>query len=50
MVINKVCRTGNSHYIIINRSFLRALELKQGDYVKVWVAGKKILVEKLVST
>jgi len=47
MVIRKVQKINRSYYVIINKSFLRALKLKRGDYVKIYLENKKICIEKL---
>ena len=47
MVIRKVQKINRSYYVIINKSFLRALKLKRGDYIKMYLEDKKICIEKL---
>jgi len=47
MVIRKIRKVGNSFYITISKTYLKAMGLKLGDYVITTIGKKGIKISKL---
>lgn len=46
MLVKKLVQKGTSAYVLIPADFLKMLDLKLGDSVKLEIQEKKIIIEK----
>lgn len=47
LYIRKVTKVNHSYYVIVPKSYLRALRLRRNDYVTLHLQDDKIIIQKL---